>query len=404
MTRVADGGGGLNAIRGDPWALRQLASRLADLAGEVEDAGHQVAAINAARWTGPAARAFKQVAHQQPRRYAAAAEAIAGAAEVISGYAAALEEAQGLMARASVMGASGGALDAMEAATVGALADEQLCQAAIAAVSALHAAAAGAPTKPSLWSGVVHTAFEVARAGPVNFTIGVGKGTWSALDGFYQTGSLLARGTDPLFVLLDPSAAEAADEKLAGVARAVARDPVAFLESAGKGVIDWNEWSRNPGQALGALIPGIAAAFGTDGAGEAGDAGAVAANAARHALLVEQLRVADAANRLVESLSRTGSLPPEYVTKLDAARAGWAPGKAPGRYIPGGQIGGDLFHDPGSIGLPTESGQTWYEADVGLNNLMSRSSQGGWRLLYSDHGEAFVTSNHYQDLYRLPGW
>lgn len=33
-------------------------------------------------------------------------------------------------------------------------------------------------------------------------------------------------------------------------------------------------------------------------------------------------------NPLVESLRTTGNLPPEYITKADAALQGWRPGRA----------------------------------------------------------------------------
>jgi uncharacterized protein YukE len=276
VTRVAGAGEDVGSIPGDPWALRQFAGRLTGIAAQLADTGSEVAAIGAIRWTGPGAQAFEQVTRQQPGRYRAAAEAIAGAADAIYGYAAALEEAQALSARASVIGAGGSEVDAIEAAGVQALAENQLSEAARSAAAILHAAQAGAPTKPGLWQDVVHSAYEVAVARPVNLAVGVGKGTWSALEGLYQTGSLLTRGTDPFFALLDPSSARHADDTLAGLAGAVAAKPVGFLESAGKGLVDWNEWSRNPARALGGLVPGIAAGLATDGAGDAVAAGDVA--------------------------------------------------------------------------------------------------------------------------------
>lgn len=46
--------------------------------------------------------------------------------------------------------------------------------------------------------------------------------------------------------------------------------------------------------------------------------------------------------------------------------------------------------------LPSAHGRTWYEADVGLNNTMSRSNQPGTRLLYSDDGLLHITCDHYE--------
>lgn len=122
------------------------------------------------------------------------------------------------------------------------------------------------------------------------------------------------------------------------------------------------------------------------------------------AKLGEDLATAQLANPLIDSLRATGKLPTNYVTKAQAAAAGWAPGKALGNYVPGGQLGGDVFKNPAAIGLPTAPGRTWYEADIGLSNSMSRAKQPGTRLLYSNDRLAYVTPEHYERLYQLPGW
>jgi len=54
--------------------------------------------------------------------------------------------------------------------------------------------------------------------------------------------------------------------------------------------------------------------------------------------------------------------------------------------------------------LPDAPGRSWYEADVGINPAMTRKKQPGWRLLYSDDGLAYVTSDHYDTVYQLPNW
>lgn len=128
------------------------------------------------------------------------------------------------------------------------------------------------------------------------------------------------------------------------------------------------------------------------------------ANAADGAKLAENLAAAEMANPLIESLRSTGSLPSNFVTKAQAASAGWKPGKALNNSIPGGQLGGDVFQDPASIGLPVAPGRTWYEADIGLSSSISRAKQPGTRLLYSNDGLAFVTPDHYSRVYQLPGW
>jgi hypothetical protein len=119
--------------------------------------------------------------------------------------------------------------------------------------------------------------------------------------------------------------------------------------------------------------------------------------------LANNLAAAEAANPLIESLQQTGELPSNYVTKAQAEAAGWKPGKALGNSIPGGQIGGDIFENTNGV-VPRAPGRTWQEADLGLDPMMSRAKQPGWRLLYSNDGLAYVTSDHYETAYQLPNW
>ncbi|MBG0831673.1 hypothetical protein HS041_28490 [Planomonospora sp. ID67723] len=126
-------------------------------------------------------------------------------------------------------------------------------------------------------------------------------------------------------------------------------------------------------------------------------------NAAR-AGLRRDLAVAESANTALESLRSTGQLPSNYVTKNQAKSAGWESGKALGNYVPNGRIGGDAFNDPASVGLPVAAGRTWREADIGLTSSRSRAEQPGARLLYSDDGLAYITTDHYKTFYQLPDW
>ncbi|MBN3862004.1 type IV secretion protein Rhs [Pseudomonas frederiksbergensis] len=126
-------------------------------------------------------------------------------------------------------------------------------------------------------------------------------------------------------------------------------------------------------------------------------------NAAKYAALKRDLKTTEAANGVVESLRTTGQLPNNYVTKSQAAQNGWKPGKALNNSVPGGQMGGDIFHNDTNV-LPSAPGRTWYEADVGINNTMSRSNQPGTRLLYSDDGLLYITSDHYDTVSSIGTW
>ncbi|WP_429695578.1 hypothetical protein [Bacillus pseudomycoides] len=68
-----------------------------------------------------------------------------------------------------------------------------------------------------------------------------------------------------------------------------------------------------------------------------------AKNITAHENYKEVLKTTQDANPLVESLRETGKLPGNFVSKNAAIQNGWKPGKALENYVPGGQIGGDIF-------------------------------------------------------------
>jgi RHS repeat-associated protein len=118
-------------------------------------------------------------------------------------------------------------------------------------------------------------------------------------------------------------------------------------------------------------------------------------NIAQFAKYKELLRVEEVANPVVDSLKLTGQLPSNYVTKAVAEQNGYRPGRALNNYVPGGQLGGDVFQNTTKI-LPDAPDRIWYEADVGLINTKSRSKQPGTRLLYSNDGQMYISTDHYE--------
>jgi len=54
-----------------------------------------------------------------------------------------------------------------------------------------------------------------------------------------------------------------------------------------------------------------------------------------------------------------------------------------------------LFQNTTKV-LPEAPGRVWSEADIGLSNTMSRSKQPGTRLLYSNDGQMYITTDHYE--------
>jgi len=123
-------------------------------------------------------------------------------------------------------------------------------------------------------------------------------------------------------------------------------------------------------------------------------------NATNFARYIDGLATTEAANPLVESLQATGQLPENYLTKQQAIQAGWRPGKALENSVPGGQIGGDIFENSTSI-LPSIPGRVWYEADIGQYGVVRRANR---RLLYSNDGLLYVTSDHYKTVLPIGTW
>jgi filamentous hemagglutinin len=126
-------------------------------------------------------------------------------------------------------------------------------------------------------------------------------------------------------------------------------------------------------------------------------------NAASYSGLKMDLKTTQSANEAVESLWNTGKLPDYYVTKQQAAEKGWKPGKVINNTTPGGQIGGDIFENSTNI-LPSSQGRVWREADIGLGNTISRSKQPGTRLLYSNDGLLYITTDHYETATPIGRW
>ncbi|WYJ86236.1 hypothetical protein A5866_001314 [Enterococcus sp. 12C11_DIV0727] len=121
-------------------------------------------------------------------------------------------------------------------------------------------------------------------------------------------------------------------------------------------------------------------------------------NVALHEKYKDVLGTTEKANPLVDSLRETGRLPDNFVSKDLAIEKGWRPGKALENYVSGGQIGGDVYQNSTKI-LPEVPGRVWREADVGLIGDMSRAKQPGTRLLYSNDGLLYITTDHYKTMH-----
>lgn len=91
-----------------------------------------------------------------------------------------------------------------------------------------------------------------------------------------------------------------------------------------------------------------------------------------------------------------GHLPSNYITKDEAEALGWNGGSLD-KVAPGMCIGGDVFGNRQGL-LPKAKGRTWYECDIGTQG---KSSRGAKRIVFSNDGLIYYTSDHYESFTRL---
>jgi hypothetical protein len=98
----------------------------------------------------------------------------------------------------------------------------------------------------------------------------------------------------------------------------------------------------------------------------------------------------------VENLRNSGRLPSRYATKEEAKARGWRGGGLCTAW-PGHMIGGDEFHNFGKA-LPGGRGRAYREADLDS----TCRSRGPKRLIYSNDGLIFITTDHYNSFTPVP--
>lgn len=91
-------------------------------------------------------------------------------------------------------------------------------------------------------------------------------------------------------------------------------------------------------------------------------------------------------------------LPNNYMTKSEARKKGWE-GGALHLVVPGKAIGGDVFSNFEGD-LPEKRGRTYYECDI---DTMTKEKRGAKRIVFSNDGLIYYTSNHYDSFELLYG-
>lgn len=111
---------------------------------------------------------------------------------------------------------------------------------------------------------------------------------------------------------------------------------------------------------------------------------------------IDEVELADALKSLNASANR--NLPDKFVTKQQAQRAGWKPGRSlwdvPA--LKGQSIGGDRFGN--REGRLPAGGRKWREADLDYKG----GHRGAKRLLFANDGLRMVTVDHYRTFVEVP--
>ena len=95
-------------------------------------------------------------------------------------------------------------------------------------------------------------------------------------------------------------------------------------------------------------------------------------------------------------LDRYGVLPDNYITKDKARALGWEGGSVE-VYQEGAAIGGDRFGNREGL-LPEQTGRSYTECDINTDGADSRGAE---RLIFSNDGLYFYTSDHYASFTEL---
>lgn len=93
-----------------------------------------------------------------------------------------------------------------------------------------------------------------------------------------------------------------------------------------------------------------------------------------------------------------GKLPQNFIKKNEAKKLGWEGGSLE-PYAPGRSIGGDRFGNYEGL-LPETEGRKYTECDI---DTMGRSSRGAKRIVFSNDGLIYYTSDHYKSFELLYG-
>lgn len=118
--------------------------------------------------------------------------------------------------------------------------------------------------------------------------------------------------------------------------------------------------------------------------------------------LVASSKILNQFDDVVAYIKKHGKLPDNYITKKEARKLGWKSEKGNlADVLPGKSIGGDIYANKPNVKtgaqLPDAIGRVWYEADINYTS----GYRGNDRLLYSNDGLFYKTSDHYESFIKI---
>lgn len=115
--------------------------------------------------------------------------------------------------------------------------------------------------------------------------------------------------------------------------------------------------------------------------------------------IVDAGKVINQFDDVVAYIKKHGKLPDNYITKNEAYKLGWKTTKGNlADVAPGKSIGGDIYKNAEGK-LPSATGRVWYEADINYTS----GYRGNDRLLYSNDGLFYKTTDHYKTFTKIGG-
>jgi len=276
-------------VPGNPVDLDVLVARCGVVAQGLGGAATRVRAIDAGDWVGPAGDAFRSVVDIEPGRYDDAAAAFSATADAVRAYNGVLRDAQAsarvairlyehaaavtstwsqqvdthdaavrdartaahpdraVHALAHPPAYDPGADDRSRALALLAAAREQVLRGGSTASRTIAAAWARAPREPHWWEKAGHVVAEI------------GRGAWEATTGLVE----FAWQVSTVRMVVDPVGWSRDMAALGEGLWYGAQHPVEL----GKAIVDWDTWQESPGRAIGHLLPDLAIALASGGAG-----------------------------------------------------------------------------------------------------------------------------------------